>query len=1375
MNQLYLCKADGSLLGTMTGLQPESCILKKNAADLWELSFTVSRYIDLDSQLVQSDYYDSIDELMQICLDGDEPVFFMIDTEPSVSNDGSQETKSVTAHSIECELNRKLLKNFKINCGTQDSLEYLVTDENGNFNNLNEYTGLPYEYISLVNYENPRLSLLHLALEDTDWTVSQGIDADLCKIHVQFEVSSESIYSFLMKQVSPAVSVIFTFDRKNKTVGAVRFQDYGEDTGVFIGLRSIVNRIDIQSSSDDGICTRLIPSGADRLGIEYVNFGDDFLINLDYFMNTLNEYGSFKYVSRELHDKYRAWKFYREEELITTENFTGTRREYYASLSRQYNQTILDINELKNRLPNDGCSVNYKTYKLEELKAAYTAYQNALGILLALYKDENGVAQIGPPPEYTPLPSGTVNIKDTVYWFDFYAYTERIIPSVEQALKMYCKTDSSIATEPDSYLYEWTLYGSDELESRKKAWSETAALLFKDCFVTSGTPSLPLSYRTPDAAGWNGLNTGQKSLFTSMNAFIQQLNQYLDYMSFHLRDNSLTGTRCKGIIRQCEDAITARKEEIRLLTERQRQISEERNRLARSVMPQYFTINGETVFCQEDLITINSLLKEQVYNNENILITDLDNIVSAVDAQEALYQDAIKELHRLSQPQYSFTTDTDNLFALPDFEPVREHFKVGNFIRLNTGLYDDEFVKLRLVSIEHNPLRDTDNMTVKFSTMIKSLDGISDLAFMLDGASGSSTGSPGSSSGNALTGSSGNGSGSFFGSHNAMIQISNNVLNALLNTELFGTAVTDVILDRLKANKGNFNTLFSHSGIFDSLEAGQIRINGDCLFDCIKSKNWNGTTTNPIDNTTGSILNLSDGTCNLGGKLKWDGRALSIDGDGKFTGTVMATAGSFKGIVNATGGTFKGDIVAESLTLADQGTFSCGKQEADHSGKFVNISSDGFLQADNAIVRGTIYAKDGKFTGDIVANDLTANNSGSIAGWKFNSNGFYQNTPKLKGNGMYMGTDGLSVNNCFVVEKEGAYFKSKDWKSPSFENYIGDDHNSLLTLLPGQWIKVYIYNIKNIEYFELSWLYDLSVLVVPKDEPDSQGGVAVFGITEKYYISGWSVAGRTERVDEYADGNDVITFTRQYHELYRQSDYAEKMQEFSDDFIARIDGIAIRKLYSSGRTISGRYFSRIEIGKIEVYNADNTLANTIYGTRTNQPTGMMVNALSKHICIDAFNVSNDRLLHPAVYQTTTTQTPNLHIDPDGRFMRTTSSSRRYKTDITSDIADEIAPERLYDLNVVSYKYKDDYISDTDQRYRMDVVGLIAEDVYEKYPVACSLDRNGKPEMWDIHILFPAALKLIQQLHQEIESLKQQLNVSHNSDSHAEYSGFLTEK
>lgn len=123
---------------------------------------------------------------------------------------------------------------------------------------------------------------------------------------------------------------------------------------------------------------------------------------------------------------------------------------------------------------------------------------------------------------------------------------------------------------------------------------------------------------------------------------------------------------------------------------------------------------------------------------------------------------------------------------------------------------------------------------------------------------------------------------------------------------------------------------------------------------------------------------------------------------------------------------------------------------------------------------------------------------------------------------------------------------------------------------------------------------------------------------------------------------------------------------------------------------------------------------------------------------------------------------------DGQFLRKSSSSKRYKNSITkiSNEKSELNPSRLYDIDIVSFRYNDDYLPQTDQRYNVDIPGFIAEDVYEKYPIACNLDNEGRPEMWDVNIMFPAALKLIQDQHKDIEKLKQEVASLKATNSHS---------
>jgi hypothetical protein len=129
-----------------------------------------------------------------------------------------------------------------------------------------------------------------------------------------------------------------------------------------------------------------------------------------------------------------------------------------------------------------------------------------------------------------------------------------------------------------------------------------------------------------------------------------------------------------------------------------------------------------------------------------------------------------------------------------------------------------------------------------------------------------------------------------------------------------------------------------------------------------------------------------------------------------------------------------------------------------------------------------------------------------------------------------------------------------------------------------------------------------------------------------------------------------------------------------------------------------------------------------------------------------------------VYQSTTTDAPNVNVMSNGYFKRSTSSSERYKTDITEKLSDLLNPQKLYELPIKSYKYKDDYLSEGDTRYQKDIIGFIAEDVAEIYECAVQYDEYGRPEMWNSNIMIPALLKLLQEQNERIKSLEERLGV-----------------
>lgn len=101
------------------------------------------------------------------------------------------------------------------------------------------------------------------------------------------------------------------------------------------------------------------------------------------------------------------------------------------------------------------------------------------------------------------------------------------------------------------------------------------------------------------------------------------------------------------------------------------------------------------------------------------------------------------------------------------------------------------------------------------------------------------------------------------------------------------------------------------------------------------------------------------------------------------------------------------------------------------------------------------------------------------------------------------------------------------------------------------------------------------------------------------------------------------------------------------------------------------------------------------------------------------------------------------------------SSRAFKHDIKPVENPELDPEKLYDIEVVQFKYNEDYLEESDQRYRTDCIGFIAEQVYEVYPIAADCE-TGSPKNWEMRYLIPPMLALIQKQKKELDALKKEV-------------------
>ena len=125
---------------------------------------------------------------------------------------------------------------------------------------------------------------------------------------------------------------------------------------------------------------------------------------------------------------------------------------------------------------------------------------------------------------------------------------------------------------------------------------------------------------------------------------------------------------------------------------------------------------------------------------------------------------------------------------------------------------------------------------------------------------------------------------------------------------------------------------------------------------------------------------------------------------------------------------------------------------------------------------------------------------------------------------------------------------------------------------------------------------------------------------------------------------------------------------------------------------------------------------------------------------------------------------NISGDPNARLAVSSpyqlgyasGSSRSFKHDIKPVENSELDPSHLYDIEVVQFKYNDDYLEENDQRYGVDCIGFIAEQVNDVYPIAADRE-TGEPRNWEMRYIIPPMLALIQQQKKKIDELESRIN------------------
>lgn len=242
-------------------------------------------------------------------------------------------------------------------------------------------------------------------------------------------------------------------------------------------------------------------------------------------------------------------------------------------------------------------------------------------------------------------------------------------------------------------------------------------------------------------------------------------------------------------------------------------------------------------------------------------------------------------------------------------------------------------------------------------------------------------------------------------------------------------------------------------------------------------------------------------------------------------------------------------------------------------------------------------------------------------------------------------------------------------------------------------------------------------------------------------IAGWTI-GEQELCKDFSDGNES-------YRAYIQGAVSSQVENAGETWV-----FSTQKLLGDG-SATGQFIAKANGDVI----AQNIYCNTISNGTWNNKRGIHTQLLSvgpSSIINDGETFYHDgtatmgqvyvtgnlwaqHSLH-LVYSGLTTGALYI-LNTDG-LVGSSSSSKRYKTNISAELNNELNPKRLYDLPVVQFDYKDEF-KDTDF-IGSTQIGLIAEDVEEIYPIAVAKNKEGQVESWHDRIMIPAMLKLIQE-------------------------------
>lgn len=684
--KIFLCETDKQKMGVLNTTDTHVS-LKFNTYS--ELSFNIDRtYIDtLTGNKNTHLFYDRIEHPRLILLDN--IGYFQIQA-PDMSSDSFRESKTVTAYSSEYALSQKYITDLHINTGEVDSVEVIYSEE----------TGSTLEPVVFYNEANPRLSLLHLALEGVyGWKIGH-IDDSLKTLARSFDIDRQSVYDFLMNDVcdkcncyivfdtlkneiniyAEALTAKFIGDGKTKTftvsppfykINTVSIDgykttqwEYNKKTGiltlnsapkngsnievvdggltewetdVFVTYENLAKEMKVSYNADD-IKTRLTVTYGDDLDIREINMGSPYITDLSYYYTV-------DWMGQELYDAYTA---YLKKSQTSQTDYTKNSQEMLKISNCQY----------------------FEEHRQSMAYSTVTVDSSTIGTYYVKDSSNGGYffKEVTLPDDYKAY--------TTYYQFDGVKLTSEKVNDLYMAIRDNFKTGS---VEKINEL-------ADAFEFMNDSDSYGIAYLSK-YLNNSNAPEKKKSYVTNFLKEmWEQVGrTPLKSLYQETFKTLQSTN--IDWAQEHIdpdgnktyHENYPWYYAILLFLETIDSTIAIRDQQIDKLQKAYDKLQEANIAISNGLLM-------ENNFTEAQLIRLSAFIKEDELHIDDIIETEYDTLEDSFKVKQDAMETGRIELHKRCQPQLQFSMTMANIYAIPEFEPIIHQFQLGKVIKVGLRL-----------------------------------------------------------------------------------------------------------------------------------------------------------------------------------------------------------------------------------------------------------------------------------------------------------------------------------------------------------------------------------------------------------------------------------------------------------------------------------------------------------------------------------------------------------------------------------------------------------------------------------------------------------------------------------------------------------------